>query len=142
MAGAKIGDLVRVHYTCKLEDGTVCDTALNSEPLQFVIGEGEVIPGFEEAVIGMKPNESKTVKIPVDKAYGPHREDLVLVVDREQLPADVKPEIGHELEGLLEDGQTIFAKIIKVDESSVTLDVNHPLAGKDLIFDIQLIEIL
>ena len=142
MAQAKIGDTVRVHYTSKFEDGMVFDTSIEDDPLEFTIGDGQVIPGFEDGVIGMSTGESKTVKATVDRAYGPHRDDLVLVVDRKQLPADLEPEVGQQLEGRQEDGQIILATVIDVTESSVTLDANHPLAGKNLIFDIELIEIL
>ena len=142
MTRAKFGDTVKVHYTGKFEDGMVFDTSIESDPLQFTIGDGHVIPGFEEAVAGMSPGESKTVKTPPDKAYGHHRDDLIQVVDRKQLPADLKVEIGQQLLGSQPDGETIEAIVIAVSETSLTLDANHPLAGKDLIFDIQLIEIL
>ena len=120
----------------------VFDTSIDDEPLEFRIGESQVIPGFEEAVVGMNPGESKTVNIPVDKAYGPHRDDLVQVVDRKQLPTSVKPEIGQPLEGRQPDGEIVVATVTDVTESRVTLDANHPLAGKSLTFEIQLIEIV
>ena len=142
MAQAKIGDTVKVHYTGKFGDGMVFDTSIDDEPLEFRIGESQVIPGFEEAVVGMNPGESKTVNIPVDKAYGPHRDDLVQVVDRKQLPTSLKPEIGQPLEGRQPDGEIVVATVIDVTESRVTLDANHPLAGKSLTFEIQLIEIV
>ena len=140
-AQAKDGDTVKVHYTCKLEDGTVVESSIGRDPLQFTIGEGRLIPGFEQAVVGMSPGESKTVEIPADEAYGPYREELVLVVDRDQFPPDLQPEIGQQLEMRQEDGQIIVVTVIDVSESSVTLDANHPLVGKDLTFDIQLVEI-
>ncbi len=139
-AQAKDGDTVKVHYTGKLEDGTVFDSSIEREPLQFTIGEGQLIPGFEQAVVGMSPGESKTVEIPADEAY-PYREEMVLVVDRDQLPEDLQPEVGQQLQMRQPDGQTILVKVIDVSELSVTLDANHPLAGKDLTFDIQLVEI-
>jgi len=142
MAQAKLGDTVKVHYTGKLEDGTVFDTSTDSDPLQFTIGEGQIIPGFEQAVVRMNPGESKTIKVPVDEAYGPHREEMVLVVNRNQLPADLIPEIGQQLQSRQPDGQTIVVTVTDISESSVTVDANHPLAGKDLTFDIQLIEIV
>ena len=140
-AQAKDGDTVKVHYTGKLEDGTVFDTSIERDPLQFTIGEGQLIPGFEQAVVGMSPGESKTVEIPADEAYGPYREEMVLVVDRDQLPPDLQPEVGQQLQMRQEDGQIILVTVIDVSESSVTLDANHPLAGQDLTFDIQLVEI-
>ena len=142
MAQAKHADTVKVHYTGKLEDGTVFDTSINRDPLQFTIDEGRMIPGFEQAVEGMNPGESKTTKVPADQAYGPHHKEMVLVVDRSQLPVDLKPEVGQQLQILQADGQTIVVTVTDASESSVTLDTNHPLAGKDLTFDIQLIEIV
>lgn len=142
MRQAKKGDTVKVHYTGKLENGTVFDTSLNRDPLQFTIGNDEVIPGFEEAVIGMAPGDSKTVKITADKAYGPHLDEMVLVVERTQIPPNLKPEVGQQLQLKQADGKVILVVVTDVSESTVTLDANHPLAGKDLIFDIQLVEIL
>ena len=142
MAQAKPGDTVKVHYTGKLEDGTVFDTSTDRDPLQFTIGERKIIPGFEQAVVGMNPGESKTIKVPMDEAYGPHREEMVMVVDRNQLPVDLIPEVGQQLQSRQPDGQTMVVTVIGVSESSVTVDANHPLAGKDLTFDIQLVEIV
>jgi len=142
MAQAKPGDTVKVHYTGKLEDGTVFDTSADRDPLQFTIGEGQIIPGFEQAVVGMNPGESKTIKVLTNDAYGPHREDMVLVVDRNQLPVDLIPEVGQQLQSRQQDGQIIVVTVIAVSESTVTVDANHPLAGKDLTFDIQLVEIV
>ncbi len=142
MRQAKKGDTVKVHYTGKLENGTVFDTSLNRDPLQFTIGNDEVIPGFEEAVIGMAPGDSKTVKITADKAYGSHLDEMVLVVERTQIPPNLKPEVGQQLQLKQADGKVILVVVTDVSESTITLDANHPLAGKDLIFDIQLVEIL
>ena len=139
---AKSGDTVRVHYTGKLDDGTVFDSSVGREPLQFTIGEGQVIAGFEQAAIGMSPDESKTVKIIVDEAYGPYREELVLEVDRSEVPADLNLELGAQLQMRQEDGSVITVVVTDLSESSVTLDANHPLAGEDLTFDIQLVEII
>jgi FKBP-type peptidyl-prolyl cis-trans isomerase 2 len=142
MKQAKIGDTVSVHYTGKFEDGTVFDTSINSDPMQFTIGEGQVIPGFEQAVTGMNPGESKTAKIQADQAYGPHYEEMMMVVNRDRVPVDLKPEVGQQLQASQSDGQTIIFMVTNASESSITLDANHPLAGKDLNFDIQLMEIL
>ena len=142
MAQAKQGDTVKVHYTGKLEDGTLFETSIDRNPLQFTVGEGQIIPGFEKAVIGMNPGESKTAKVPVDEAYGPPLEEMVITVDRNRLPADLKPEIDQRLQIRQADGRTTIAMVTDVSESSVTLDTNHALAGKDLTFDIQLIEIV
>ncbi len=142
MAQAKYGDTVKVHYTGKLDDGTVFDASVNGDPLQFTIGSGQIIPGFEQAVVGMNPGESKTVKIPAEDAYGQRREDLVLEVEKSQLPEGLKPEVGLQLQSRQPDGRIIVLTIADISESHVTLDANHPLAGKDLTFDIQLIEII
>jgi len=142
MAAAKRGDTVKVHYTGKLEDGTIFDSSTDREPLQFTIGEELLIPGFEEAIIGMSPGETKTAVVSADQAYGPYREEMVLEVDRTQLPPELEPEIGQQLQMQQPDGQVVLIKIVDVSDSVVKLDANHPLAGKDLTFDIQLLEIL
>ena len=142
MAQAKNADTVKIHYTGKLEDGTVFDSNTNREPLKFEIGQSQVIRGFEEAVIGMNPGDSKTATIPADKAYGPRSEEMVLEVDRDQVPQDMELEVGQRLQVPQPAGQPILVTVTQLSEKSVTLDGNHPLAGKDLTFDIQLIEIV
>ena len=142
MAQAENGDIVKVHYTGKLENGMIFDTSAKRGPLRFTIGDGQLIPGFEQAVVGMKLGESKSVKVPADKAYGPHCEEMVLVVDQNQLPKHLKLEVGQQLQIPQKDGNKTLVTVTNVSESSVTLDANHPLAGKDLTFDIQLVEIL
>jgi len=141
MAQAKLGDTVKVHYTGKLAGGEVFETSVGRDPLEFTIGEEQVIEGFEHAVLGMELGESKTIEIPADHAYGPHDEDMVLAVDRSQIPDHVRPEIGDQLRVRQPDGETVVVTVIAISESSVTLDANHPLAGKDLTFDIELVEI-
>ena len=142
MAQGEDGNTVKVHYTGKFEDGTVFDTSADRDPLEFTIGRGQLIPGFEQAVIGMSPGESKTVNIPADEAYGQHNAEMLTEVDRSQFPADLNPEVGQQLQLNRPDGQTVVVTVASVSESTVTLDANHPLVGKDLIFDIQLVEIL
>jgi FKBP-type peptidyl-prolyl cis-trans isomerase 2 len=142
MAQAENGDSVKIHYTGKLEDGTVFDSSVNREPLQFTIGEGRIIPGFEKAIIGMNPGESKIVKIPSDEAYGPHRPELVAEIERSQFPEDMKLEAGKEVKLRQPDGRIVSVKIINMTEAKVTLDANHPLAGKELSFDIELVDIV
>jgi peptidylprolyl isomerase len=139
---AKEGDTVKVHYTGTLEDGSVFDTSVEREPLQFTIGEGQLILGFEQGVIGMKLGESKTITIPADQAYGPYNEGLVGVVERDHLPAGVEPEVGQQLQTTQANGQIAVVTVINVSESTVTVDANHHLAGKDLTFEIQLVEII
>jgi FKBP-type peptidyl-prolyl cis-trans isomerase 2 len=141
MTQAKPGDTVQVHYTGKLEDGTVFDSSAERDPLQFTIGGQEIIPGFEQAVIGMSPGESKTEKIPVEQAYGPHREEMVLEIDRQQIPPELEPEVGQQLQIQQAPGQVVPVIVTDISDSSVTLDANHPLAGENLVFDIQLVAI-
>jgi peptidylprolyl isomerase len=142
MAQAENGNVVKVHYTGKLKDGTVFDTSVDRDPLQFTIGEGQIIPGFEKAVIGMDTGDSKTITVPSEQAYGPHHEDLLLVVDRDQIPPHLTPEAGQRLEIHQADGQTIPVTVAEVSDANITLDANHPLAGRDLVFDIELVEIV
>ena len=142
MATVNDGDTVKVHYTGKLENDVVFDTSNEHEPLQFTIGDGRVIPGFEEAVVGMEPGESKTANIPADQAYGPYHEEMVRALDRNQLPPDIELEVGQHLESRSEEGQSFIVTVIDISGSTVTLDANHPLAGKDLSFDIELLEIV
>lgn len=141
MGEAKQGDTVNVHYTGRLEDGTIFDTSVGSEPLCFTIGKSEVISDFERSVVGMSPGESKTIRIPAEKAYGPHRAEMMLAVERSKLPAGFEPEIGQQLQIRQDDGYLFFVTVAEVSASSVTLDANHPLAGKNLTFDMQLVGI-
>lgn len=141
MAQAKEGDEVQVHYTGKLEDGTVFDTSQDGEPLSFTIGENRVIPGFESAVVGMEPGDSKTTEIEPDQAYGEHRDDMVMELDRDQIPEDVEPDVGQQLQLRLENGQTVPVLITALGEETVTIDANHPLAGRTLIFEIELVDV-
>jgi len=140
--GVQEGDTVKVHYTGKLDDGTVFDSSEGRDPLQFTVGEGQVVLGFEEAVIGMELGESKTVEIPADKAYGPYDKEKVGIIDRSKFPADMELEVGQELTARPPSGEMITATVIVVSETSVTVDANHHLAGKDLTFEIELVEIL
>jgi FKBP-type peptidyl-prolyl cis-trans isomerase 2 len=141
MAPAKTGDTVKVHYTGKLNDGTVFDTSADRSPLEFKVGEGQLIPDFEKAIVGMSPGETKTVQIPSDKAYGPRREEMVLEVGKTEFPEGLEPRIDQRLQVRHQDGQVFEVTVTAVSEASVKLDANHPLAGKDLTFDIQLAEI-
>jgi len=142
MAKAKKGDTVKVHYTCKLEDGTVFDSSADLGVLQFTIGEGKVIRGFERAVVGMSPGESKTEKVPADQGFGPYREDWIVNIDRQKIPAGVEVEVGGRLKVPKANGRTTEVLVTGISESKVTIDANHPLARNDLILDIQLLEIV
>ena len=141
MSKVKDGDTVKVHYTGTLKDGQVFDTSAEREPLEFTLGEGQLIPGFEKAVVGMEVGDSASVDIPVDEAYGETREDLVINVPKDQLPDEVEPKVGMQLQVNQENGQPIPVRITEIAEEELVLDANHPLAGKDLKFDIELVEI-
>lgn len=139
---AKNGDTVQVNYTGKLADGTVFDSSIGKQPLDVVLGKGQLIPGFEKAVLGMKVGENKTVTIPAADAYGPSLKELIFEVPRENLPAGETPQVGQQLQGSKADGSTMVATITKISDKTVTLDANMPLAGKDLTFEIGLVNIL
>jgi len=141
MSKAKDGDTVKVHYTGKLEDGTVFDSSKEGEPLELTIGAGNVIEGFEKGVIGMERGGSKTVTIPPEEAYGSMNEELVAKVKKENFPENISPAIGEQLQLKQQDGNIVNVTITEIRGDSVTLDANHPLSGKSLIFDIELVEI-
>jgi len=141
MAQAKMGDAVKVHFVGKLEDGTEFDSSVEAEPLAFTIGAKNVIPGFEKAVVGMTSGETKTVTVAPAQAYGPHQEEMVAVLERKDMPADLELALGDQLEVSQKGGDSYEVVVTGLTETSVTLDANHPLAGKTLIFDIKLIEI-
>ena len=138
---AKVGDTVQVDYTGKLADGTVFDSSAGRGPLEFTVGSGQVISGFEKAVLGMKVGEKKTVTIPADEAYGPRRDEQIVELPREKLPSDMTPEVGQQLVVRQSDGSEIIVVITEVSDETVTIDANHPLAGKDLTFEIELVKI-
>lgn len=142
MAQAKTGDTVQVHYTGTLTDGTIFDSSKGREPLEFTLGGGQVIKGFEEGITGMSVGDSKTVNIPVEDAYGPAHEEMVFTLERAELPDDIPLELGMTL-NMHEDGnpQPIPVIIRDLNDTSVTLDANHPLAGQDLIFEIELVDV-
>ena len=141
MAQAKTGDTVKVHYTGKLDNGTVFDTSADRDPLEFKIGESRLIPDFEQAVVGMNPGDSKTVQIPSDNAYGPHRDEMVIVMDRKDMPENLEPRVDQQLQVRHDNGQEFVVTVTEVTDENIKLDANHPLAGKDLTFEIQLMEI-
>ncbi|MGD8747824.1 MAG: peptidylprolyl isomerase [Balneolaceae bacterium] len=142
MSKVKDGDTVKVHYTGKLTDeGTVFDSSREREPLEFTLGQGQLIPGFEKAVIGMEVGDNTTVEIASKDAYGARREDLELEVSKSDLPDNIEPKAGMQLQMQQKNGQAIPVQITAVKDDYVKLDANHPLAGKDLTFDIELVEI-
>jgi len=141
MSQSKSGDTVKVHYTGTLDDGTQFDSSKDREPLQFTIGSGQVIPGFEDGVVGLTVGESKKINIPSEQAYGPYREDLIKTLERTSFPADLELKEGIMLQIPQENGQPAVVQVKELSDDNVTLDANHPLAGKDLNFEIELVEI-
>ncbi|MEZ7514578.1 FKBP-type peptidyl-prolyl cis-trans isomerase [Flavobacterium frigidarium] len=141
MTQVKENNTVKVHYTGKLADGQVFDTSEGKEPLAFTLGEGRLIPGFEKGLIDMKLNEKKTINITKDDAYGDPREDLIIEVPKTELPQEMTPEVGMGLVSRTPEGQEMNLMVVEVREESVVLDGNHPLAGKELIFDLEVVEI-
>jgi peptidylprolyl isomerase len=141
MASATRGDTVRIHYTGRLDDGKVFDSSVGRQPLEFKLGSGQVIGGFDSAITGMEAGQEKAVTIPAADAYGPHREELLLRVPRSDLPDGFDPQVGRQIQVSTPDGQTIQATVARADEEGLLLDVNHPLAGRDLTFDIQLVSV-
>jgi peptidylprolyl isomerase len=139
---AKKGDTVKVDYTGTFADGTQFDSSIGKEPLQFTVGAGQMIAGFDAAVLGMKVGEKKTVTIPAAQAYGARDESLVFTVDRAKMPANINPQVGMKLQMTQNDGSTIVVTIKEVNESTVTMDANHEMAGKDLTFEITLVAIV
>jgi peptidylprolyl isomerase len=141
MQQVKKGDTVKVHYHGRLTDGTTFDSSSGREPLQFEVGSGQVIKGFEDGVAGMNVGDKKTIQIPVEDAYGPKDENMLVEFPKSNFPEDLKPEVGMQLNMTNGGGQVIPVTIVEIGEESVMLDANHPLAGQDLIFDIELVEI-
>lgn len=141
MQQVKSGDTVRVHYHGKLTDGTTFDSSEGREPLEFEVGSGNVIAGFDSGVTGMQVGEKKTVNIPSDEAYGQVQDDLLMEFPIDRFPADMKPEVGMQLNMSNGSGQNFPVVIREVREETVLLDANHPLAGEDLTFDLELVEI-
>lgn len=141
MAKAKKGDKVKVHYTGKLTDDTVFDSSKERGPLEFELGSGQMIKGFDSAVEGMEVGENKKVEIPSAEAYGDRTDEALIEVEKTQLPDNMEPKEGMQLEATTQDGRRQILVIHEVKEEKVVLDSNHPLAGKDLVFDIELVEV-
>lgn len=141
MAQAAKGDTVKVHYTGKLADGSVFDSSQQRGPLEFTLGQGQLLSGFEQAVEGMQVGQSTTAQIAAADAYGERDEQQVIQVPREQLPQDLNPEVGQRLRMQGQNGQDLVVNVTAVNEAAITLDANHPLAGEDLTFEIELVEI-
>ncbi len=141
MSTVKEKDTVRVHYTGKLEDGQVFDSSLEREPLEITLGQGMLIPGFEKGLVDMKVNEKKTVNVPKEEAYGDVQKELFQEVSKENLPEEIKPEVGMGLMAKNPDGSERQLRVAEVKEDSIVVDANHPLAGKDLTFELEVVEI-
>lgn len=142
MSVAKDGDTVRVHYTGSFDDGTIFDSSVGSTPLEFTVGGGQVIPGFDVMVVGMAAGDRKTERIVASEAYGERMDGLVFVVSKSQMPDHLEPEVGQMLQLTHPSGQTIPVTITGVSDTELTLDDNHELAGRDLTFEIELVEIV
>ena len=141
MSQVKENDTVKVHYTGKLSNGEVFDSSVDREPLEFTLGQGQIIPGFEKELIDMKVNEKKTFEISSDNAYGEVRKELIQEVPKDNLPPDIKPEVGMGLVSKTPEGQEMRLTVQEVKDDAIVVDANHPLAGKDLVFDIEVLEI-
>jgi len=141
MSQAKEGDTVKVHYTGTLENGEVFVTTKEGEPLEFALGSGRIIPGFEKGIIGMEAGETKTITVPSGEAHGPRRKELIVTIERVNLPEQISTTIGQRLKIQSPDGSHIDLVISDMDKDTVTLDANHPLAGNTLVFEVELVEI-
>lgn len=142
MAQVKSGDKIKVHYHGKLTNGETFDSSAGREPLEFEVGSGMVIPGFDDGVTGMTVGEKKTVNIPFAEAYGPKNPEMVIEMPKDRFPADMQVEVGMPLMMSDQQGQQFQVTIVEIKEEVVMLDANHPLAGQDLIFDLELVEIV
>lgn len=140
MAQAASGDTVRVHYTGRLDDGTVFDSSEGRDPLEFTLGSGQVIPGFDEAVTGMAVGDNSTVTIEPENAYGPRHEEAVQDVSRADIPSDIELAVGMQLQASGPGGEMVVT-VVELTEEAVKLDANHPLAGQSLTFELELVEI-
>ena len=141
MSEVKMNSKVSVHYTGKLTDGEVFDSSQGRDPLTFTVGAGQLIKGFEDGVMGMKVNETKTVNIKAEEAYGPVRDELIQVIEKSMLPQDLDPEVGQKLATQGSGGRQMVVSVVAVDDTTITIDGNHELAGKDLIFEIEVVSI-
>ena len=141
MSPADNGNTVKVHYTGKLEDGTVFDSSEGRDPLEVKLGTNAIIPGFEKGLMGMEVGDKKTITIPSEEGYGPRRDELIMEVDKSAFPENITPEVGLQLQMQREDGQNLPVTIAKIEDEKITLDANFPLAGKTLIFDVEMMEV-
>jgi len=141
MTQAKLGDQVKFHFTGTFQDGDQFDTSHDQDPLEVTLGDGNIMPAVEQALVGMTAGDSKKVDVAADEAYGPHRPELVVEVERSNIPPEVSLEVGGVLQATGQQGEVLHLTVVSVSDEAVTLDQNHPLAGKDLTFDLKLVEI-
>ncbi len=141
MTAATDGNKVKVHYTGTFDNGEVFDTSRQSQPLEFEVGSGQVIPGFDNAVKGMKIGETKTVRLPEEEAYGPYNEAMIFEADPSQFEEGLSPEVGQQFQTQMEDGSPLLLTVKAVEDGKITLDANHPMAGKSLNFELELVAI-
>ena len=142
MTEAKMGDVVRINFTGRLTDGTQFDSSTGKTPLEFTIGLGQVIKGLEAQVAGMEPGQTQTVTIPCDLAYGQHKPEAIQTLDRAKVPAGIDVQVGTQLKARTSDGGLLPITVVELDDTRIKVDANHPLAGQDLIFDVELVEIV
>ncbi|SMQ85558.1 peptidylprolyl isomerase [Devosia lucknowensis] len=142
MTTAATGDIVRIHYSGRLVDGTQFDSSEGRAPLEFTLGQGQVIRGLEQHVAGMEAGAKSTVTIPVDDAYGPRRDEAIQQLDRAKVPAGIDLKVGSQLQARTADGGMLPITVVGLDEQSITVDANHPLAGQDLVFDVEVVEVV
>ena len=141
MKSAQNGDKVKVHFTGKLENGNIFDTSQDKQPLEFTIGAGQMMPGFENSITGMETGSKKTFSVVPEEAYGPRREELVTTVEKSHFPPDITPAVGQQLQVTLPEGEVLAFSVTDISGDMVTIDANHPLAGETLVFDVELVEI-
>ena len=142
MSEAKTGNTVRIHYTGTLTDGSEFDSSSGRDPLEFTIGSGQIIPGLDREIAGMAVGDTKTVTVPADEAYGPHQPEAVQEVPRDAVPEGINLVVGNRLQATTADGGQMVVTIAAVSDETVTMDANHPLAGEDLVFEVELVEIV
>lgn len=142
MTNAKTGDRVKVHYTGKLNDGNIFDSSVGRDPLEFTIGENQVLPKFEDSVEGMEVGDKTKIQIPAEEAYGVRQENLVVQIPKQNLPSELTPEVGMRLQTQTKEGEVMIVKITDIGDNDITIDANHELADKDLHFEIELVEII
>jgi len=142
MSAVIVGNKVKIHYTGTFDDGEIFDSSREADPLEFEVGTGQVIPGFDNAVVGMKVGETKQVRLPENEAYGPYNQDMVFDAEPDQFEEGLIPEVGQQFQTTMEDGTPLLLTVKSVEDGKIVLDANHPMAGKTLNFDLEVVEIV